>query len=213
MKVAIFSESNADEVAIRILVDGILGTRTEVPSPMPPIRSRGWGAVLRDLPMALRHLHYQSDAHAMLVVLDSDRSPLHRASDCQSAKPPKKCRLCQMATILTQVQNTLAPRPTYGPLRMALGLAVPQIEAWYLAGRDPHVSEAAWMVGLQSGKPPYTGGSLKKQVYGTDEPLLEMETSRAKEEAERIVREGKLSLLEQLFPGGFGSLAGDVRSW
>ena len=68
-------------------------------------------------------------------------------------------------------------------------------------------------MGLQSGKPPYTGASLKEQVYGTDEPLLEMETSRAKQEAERIVRDEKLTLLEQLFPGGFGALAGDVRNW
>jgi len=35
----------------------------------------------------------------------------------------------------------------------------------------------------------------------------------AKEEAERIIREGKLALLEQLFPGGFGTLAAEVRSW
>lgn len=213
MKVAILSESSADEAAIRILVEGILGTRSEIPSSMPPIRSRGWAAVLRDLPMALRHLHYQSDADALVVVLDSDRSPVHRPSDCQSAKPAKKCRLCQTAAILTQVQNTLARRPSYGPLKMALGLAVPQIEAWYLAGRHPHVTEAAWIVGLQSGKFPCTADSLKEEVYGTNEPLLELETARAKEEAGRIVREGKLVRLEQLFPGGFGSLAADVRSW
>ena len=75
------------------------------------------------------------------------------------------------------------------------------------------MSEAAWIVGQKSGKFPYTPDSLKRSVYGTDEPLLEMETSRAKQEAERIVRDEKLTLLEQLFPGGFGALAGDVRNW
>jgi len=213
MKVAIFSESSADEAAIRILVEGVLGTQTEMPSSMPPIRSRGWGAVLRDLPMVLRHLHYQTDADALVVVLDSDRSPVHRPAGCESAKPVKKCRLCQMAAILTQAQNTLPSRPSYGSLKTALGLAVPQIEAWYLAGRAPHVSEAAWIVGLQSGKFPYTPDSLKEELYGTNEPLLELETARAEQEARRIVREEKLGLLEQLFPGGFGALAADVRSW
>ena len=213
MKVAILSESSADEAAIRILVEGVLGEGTEIPFSMPPIRSRGWAAVLRDLPMAFRHLYYQSDADALVVVLDSDRSSLHEPSDCESAKLAKKCRMCQTATILTQVQDTLPPRPVYPPLKTALGLAVPQIEAWYLVGRDPHVTEAAWIVGLQSGQFPYAARSLKQEVYGTSEPLLELETARAEEEARRIVREGKLPRLEQLFPGGFGAFAADVRSW
>ncbi len=213
MKVAIFGESSADEAAVRVLVDGLLGERTETPSSVPPIRSRGWGAVLRDLPMVLRHLHYQSDADALVVVLDSDRSPVHRQAECQSARPAKKCRLCQTAAILARAQETLARRPVYGPLKTALGLAVPQIEAWYLAGADLHVSEAAWIAGSPPGKWPYTSDALKTAVYGTNQPPLELETRRAEEEATRIVREGKLPLLEQLFPGGFGALAADVRGW
>jgi hypothetical protein len=213
MKVAIFSESRADEAAVRILVEGLLGRKTELPSSTPPIRSRGWGSVLRDLPMVLRHLHFQTDAEALVVVLDSDRSRAHEVTECESATSRKKCRLCQMSEIVADVQNTLPPRDLYGRLKTGLGLAVPQIEAWYLAGRDPHVSETAWIVGLQSRQPPYTSKSLKEKVYGTDDPSLELETERAKEEARRIVDEGKLPLLEQHFPGGFGALANDVRNW
>ena len=79
MKVAVLSESPADEAAIRILVEGLLG-RTIEPPPMPPIRSRGHDAVVASLPTVLKHLHYRTDAEALVVVLDSDRSPVHDPS-------------------------------------------------------------------------------------------------------------------------------------
>lgn len=212
MKVAVFSESSADEAAIRVLVDGLLGKKTEPPA-MPRIRSRGWNAVFRDLPMVLRHLHFQTDAEALVVVVDSDRSPVHVETHHKPGRAEEECRLCQIKDILDRVQRRLPPRDPYAPVKTGVGLAVPQIEAWYLVGRDPHVSDAAWISGQKSGKFPFAREHLKRQVYGTDRPSLDLETRRAKEEAERIVREGKLALLERLFPGGFGSLAADVRSW
>lgn len=212
MKVAIFSESSADEAAIRVLVDGLLGKKTAAPQ-MPPIRSRGWNAVLRSLPTVLRHLHYQTEAEALVVVLDSDRSPPHVETHPEPGGPGEKCRLCQMLRIVRGLQNELPARHMYGRIKTALGLAVPQIEAWYLVRRDPHVSEAAWISAQQSGQCPYAREHLKPKVYGTDRPSLELETRRAREEAERIVREGKLPVLEKSFPGGFGALANDVRDW
>lgn len=212
MKVAVFSESGADEAAIRILVEGLLGQEAESPS-MPGFRSRGWNAVLRDLPMVLRHLHFQTDAQALVAVIDSDRSPVHTDAHRQPGGAEEKCRLCQVIDIVDQVQRGLRPRDPYGPLRIALGLAVPQVEAWYLVGRNPHVNEGAWARGLKSGKLPYTGGSLKQQVYGTDEPPIGLEEERAVEEARRIVDDGGLESLERLFPDGFGRLAKEVRSW
>lgn len=212
MKLAVFSESSADEAAIRILVEGLLEEKTEF-APIIPIRARGWQAVLQYLPNVLRHLHYRTDADGLVAVVDSDRSPVHQESHATQEDAMERCRLCLMRRIVNDVCNGLRPRQGYAPLKIALGLAVPQIEAWYLAGSDPHVSEAAWIVGLESGKPPYTADSLKQQVYGDKEPLIALETERATQEAERIVREGRLPLLEQLFPGGFGALAADVRSW
>jgi len=211
MKVAIFSESSADEAAIRVLVDGLLEEKTVAPS-MPPIRSRGLGAVLRDAPMVFKHLQYGTDAEALVIVRDSDRTPVHVESHNQPGAHHPKCRLCEMRGIVEQVTSQFR-RQGYAPIKTALGLAVPQIEAWYLVGRDPHVSEAAWISGQKHGKFPYAREHLKRKVYGTDWPSLELETRRAKQEAERIVREGTLPQLEQLFPGGFGALANDVRNW
>jgi len=211
MKVAIFSESSADEAAIRLLLDGLLGEKTVAPR-MPPIRSRGWNAVLGSLPMVLRHLHYQTDAEGLVVVVDSDRSPAHAEAHDQPGRRDPKCRLCEMLSIVDGIKHQFQ-RQGYTPIKTALGLAVPQIEAWYLAGRDPHVSEAAWISGQQSGQFSYAREHLKPKVYDTDRPSLELETRRAREEAERIVREGKLPVLEQLFPAGFGALAKDVRNW
>lgn len=213
MKVAVLSESPADEAAIRVFVEGLLGERSEPPSSMPPIRSRGCDAVLAILPAVLRHLHYQTDADALVVVVDSDLSGVHQEAHAQPGGVDQTCRLCRIKAIVRQVQRELAPQDPYTPVKTALGLAVPQIEAWYLVGRDRHVNEAAWIRGLSSGDFPYTGNTLKQKVYGTDRPSLRLETECAREAAERIVREGDLSRLEQLFPGGFGALANDVRSW
>lgn len=96
---------------------------------------------------------------------------------------------------------------------MALGLAVPQIEAWCLVGRDPHVSEATWNNARKDGKFAYPSNQLKQQVYGTDRPSLALEIERASQQARRIVDGGKLPQLEKLFPRGFGALADDVRRW
>jgi len=212
MKVAVLSESGADEAAIRILVEGLLGKETQRPA-MPPSRGRGWGAVLRDVPMLLRHLHFHTDAEALVLVLDSDLSPVHGQAHNRPGGANRKCRLCRMKATVAEVQSQLRPRQGRPPIRTALGLAVPQIEAWYLMGRDRHVNEASWIGGQESGRFPYPRETLKAKVYGTGRPSLELETRRATEEAQRIVCEGKLARLEEIFPGGFGALANDVRGW
>jgi len=212
MKVAILSESPADEAAIRILVDALLGRALEPPA-MPPLRSRGYPAVVRQLPTVLRHLYYRTDAEALVVVIDSDDSLVHDPSHEQAAAASPDCRLCEAQRILGRVQTELASKRVRPVVKTAVGLAVPSIEAWYLAGRDPHVCEAAWIQGQQSGRPPYDRLVLKKKVYGTDRPALSLEIERAKAEAERIVRNGALSHMEQLFPGGFGPLAREIRAW
>jgi len=214
MKVAIVSESPADEAAVLILLVGLLQQPIEVFS-SPTLRRRpgGWTGVLRTIPTVLRHLYYNTDADALVAVLDSDRSVVHQAAhDAPDAAEPD-CRLCELKSEVARIRGFLRPVEGRQPLKIALGLAVPQVEAWYLTGQDPHVSEAAWLSGLLSGTLPYDSKSLKTKVYGTDRPSLDLETRRAREEAERIVRDGKLPLLEQLFPGGFGALAADVRGW
>jgi hypothetical protein len=211
MKVAIFSESSADEAAIRVLLDGLLGEETVAPQ-MPPIRSRGVEAVRQNAPMVLRHLRYRTDAEALVIVQDSDRTPPHVEAHDQPGGSDPNCRLCEMWSILEPVTTQFRKQGLFS-IKVALGLAVPQIEAWYLLGHDPHVSEASWINARKQGRSPFSREELKRKVYGTDRPSLELEITRAKEEAERIVREGRLADLEQSFPGGFGVQAGDVRSW
>ncbi len=69
----------------------------------------------------------------------------------------------------------------------------------------------SWLRGLQTRSCPYTRHSLKRDVYGTDRPSLELETRRALEAAQLLAQ--NLPLLERLFPNGFGSLAQAVRGW
>jgi hypothetical protein len=96
-------------------------------------------------------------------------------------------------------------------IKTAIGLAVPAIEAWYRCGLDPHVNEATWARKLKSEKVVYTRRSLKFRVYGTERPSIKLETARAIEAANQLAND--LSVLEGLFPCGFGAFARDVRSW
>ena len=76
MKVAILCESPSDEAAIRILVDGILGIRTERAK---ALEARGWPSVRDILPIVIRQLYYHTDAEALIVIGDSDDSQIGRA--------------------------------------------------------------------------------------------------------------------------------------
>src|SRR5258705_5720411 len=93
MKVSIISESPADEAAIRILIEGMLGRQTQsvVPS---SVRSPGISGALKILPAALRELHYHKDVEALIVIVDSDKTPVHRDMHEQPGGVDNRCRLC-----------------------------------------------------------------------------------------------------------------------
>ena len=77
---------------------------------------------------------------------------------------------------------------------------------------DPQASEAAWLLKLQAGKAGvHIRRALKKEVYGTERPSLVIETARATEAAARLASD--FSLIQSLFPNGFGLFARDVRGW
>src|SRR5262249_12372952 len=108
----------------------------------------------------------------------------------------------------------LKPRQVRSQLKVAIGIAVPAIEAWYLAGRDRQVGEAAWKSSSQAGKRPLAKSHIKQlklQVYGTERPSLERETECAVNEVRRII--GKLQAIEAAFPMGFGLMAQQIRGW
>lgn len=210
MKLAVFSESSADEAAIRILADALLDCET-VPPDMPRLRARGWPSVLQLLPAVVKHLHYRTDADGLIVVADSNRSPVHHGPADQECSAAGKCRLCLLRKAMVQTQAQLRPVAARSLLKVAVGLAIPTIEAWYLCGVESGISENAWRQGLDSGPLPYTNNRLKQKVYGTDRPSIELETEKAREAAQRLT--GDLGRLERQFPIGFGALAAALRDW
>jgi hypothetical protein len=209
VKVAILSESPADEVAIRVLVEAVL--REPIHLVQGGLQARGWPNVAQILPAVLRHLHFNTAADALVVVVDSDDSVVHSpAHDAPDYYHPL-CRMCQLRGIFRRTTKKLPPAHGRGRVLRGLGIAVPAIEAWYLCGRDASVTEAAWTKGQAAGIVPYSRKELKARVYGTERPSLRLEVERALQEVRR--HRGDPRRLEFDFPIGFGSLAEDIRSW
>jgi len=58
---------------------------------------------------------------------------------------------------------------------------------------------------------PYTKKDLKRQLYGTSHPSLAIETDAMKEAATRLSKD--LTVIEKLFPDGFGTLLKSLKEW
>jgi hypothetical protein len=202
MNVAILCESDADAAALRVLTEAIL----EMPiAPVTiPRRHSGWPAV-RNLLTAIMKGAYWSEADALVVVADSDESPVHSDAHLQTREP--KCRFCYLREEPDACIGTLSRRASGRPFQVVIGLAVPCLEAWLLADRNPHVSETAWITGVAARKPPYTRQALKTELYGTDRPSLALETTKMQEAAQRVV----IQQLEVRFPNGFAPFAQALR--
>jgi len=209
MKVALLSESPADEAALRLLVEGVLAEACVLVA--PGLRARGWPNVAQILPAVLRHLHFNTEVEGLAVVVDADDSVVHTAEHDAPGYFHPQCRLCQLRGIFHRTQKRFPRRHGRDRVLRGVGIAVPAIEAWYLCGQDPQVTELAWRDGQARGAPPYTRRDLKWRVYGTDRPSLSFEIQRAVECVRRHGRDPRR--LEADFPGGFGSLARDLRAW
>lgn len=208
MKLAILSESPGDEAALRVLVEYAVGRYTQL---TPMLRARGWPSVEQVLPPILRHLYFQTDADGLVVVVDSDDSPVHTAEHEAPTYHHPLCRICRLRAVFRRTLRNLPPRRNDTKVFRAVGLAVPAIEAWLLCGRDETVTEDAWLRGQMGGVLPYTRRELKRRVYGTERPSLPWEIRRAVEEVSR--HRGDLRRLENDFPHGFGALVRDLRGW
>ncbi len=210
MKVAIFSESPDNEIAIRILVDRILGQQTGA-ARLLELQTRGWSGVRGSLSAVLTDLHNRREAEALVVVADTDDSPVHQVEHEQPSSLELECRLCYLRDVIRRTQARLKPRAGQGPIKTAVGVAVSAIEAWYLCDIDPRATEAAWIQGLQSKHSPYSRDEFKKVVYKFARPSRAMRTQCASEAATRLVQ--GLPLLEKNFPIGFGALVRDLKTW
>jgi hypothetical protein len=212
MKIAILSESPADDVAVLALAEGLTGATIE-PVGIPWLRTRGWPSIRDVLPKVMQYLYYQTDARGLILVADSDRSPVHGRPAEPGLVCAEKCRMCLFLKAIARANNQLSAVAGRAALKVAIGLAIPSIEAWNCCGLDPQVNEAAWKRALDSGEYPYDSKQLKRTIHGTDRPSLEILLRTATKQSQRLVDGGQLPLLEKLFPIGFGSLATEVRSW
>lgn len=202
MRVAILSESQADETALRILVDAILGIATTAP-PALSLVSRGWSAVQANFPAVAKFLHYRTDAEGLVVVVDSNHTYL-------STNEPKN-RLRELQKLAQQCQGQFGAVADRIPLKIAVGVAAPAIEAWWLCKDHPHISEAAWEKGLNEKHDPYSKLELKRMLYGREYSSLEFLTQKMSEAARIVAND--LPTLERNFPNGFSTLANMLRSW
>src|SRR4051812_4932804 len=107
MKVALLSESLADEAVLRVLVGAVLGAPPQIVQ--AGLRARGWPNVAQVLPAVIRHLHFNTDADALVVTCDSDDSVVHvEAHDAPGYFHPQ-CRMCQLRAIYRQTVKKLPP--------------------------------------------------------------------------------------------------------
>jgi hypothetical protein len=145
-----------------------------------------------------------------VVSCDSDDSVVHTEAHNAPGYFHPHCRMCQLRGIFHRTAKKLPPAHGRARVLRGVGVAVPALEAWLLCGRDPAVTEAAWIEGQDRGRVPYMRWELKKRVYGTDRPSLPHEIRCAQHELERIRRDPRR--LENDFPS-FAALANDVRNW
>jgi hypothetical protein len=209
MKIGFYCESPADQAARAVIAEGILG---QPPEPISmDLAAHGVTSIFSALDGVFRGVHYHSDAEALVVVIDCDDTALHDPAHDTPGGDEEDCRLCQARKIIDRARRQLKPRKALPALKVAIGLAVPAIEAWYLVGKEHQVGEAAWRAGLAAGRPPFTRPQLKELVYGKDRPSLERLRECAVTEARRII--SNVRAIEDAFPAGFGLMAQEVRSW
>ncbi|MHB8736909.1 MAG: hypothetical protein ACYC6M_16520 [Terriglobales bacterium] len=209
MKIGYYCESPVDRAAMAVFTEGLLGAPPE-PISMD-LEGRSVPAFFSALGGVFRGVHFNSDAEGLIVVVDCDDTELHVPAHDAIPGGGEGCRLCQARKIIAQARKQLKPRQGRPELKVAIGLAVPAIEAWYLVGKNHQVGEAAWNTGLAAGRPPFTRPQLKKLVYGLDRPSLEHMTECAVREARRIIL--NIEAIETAFPAGFGLMAHEIRSW
>ena len=207
MKVALLSESPADEAVLRVLVDALVGEPAQVAP--AGYRARGWPNVIQVLPAVIRHLHFNTDVDTLVVTCDSDDSPVHTEAHEAPQYYHPHCRMCQLRAVFRQTSKRFPSAHGRLKVRRVVGVAVPALEAWLLCGRDSDVSEAAWINGQQAGRLPYTRAELKFRIYQTERPSLPHEIQCALRETERHRRD--LRRLEYDFPG-FSALMKDLKS-
>src|SRR5207253_8168840 len=87
-------------------VAALLGAEVELYA--RSFRAHGWSTVFNLLPGVLRELHYNTDVDALAVVMDSDRTPPHRAEHDRPGGLDLNCRMCRLRQVIEREQGRLA---------------------------------------------------------------------------------------------------------
>ena len=202
MRVAILSESAADEKALRILVDAVLGVRT-TPLQDLPLQARGYHAVREALPAIIKFVTFRTDAEGLVVVVDSNHSSLEATTG--------ENRLREFGDLIAKTRAGLGARSGRPALLIAHGVAAPALEGWLLCRRDGQIGEASWEKGLRDQRDPYTKLDLKRRLLDVEFPSSELRLQKMTEAATEVASD--LAHLERQFPNGFGTLARQLREW
>ncbi|MCH8822127.1 MAG: hypothetical protein IH984_01340 [Planctomycetes bacterium] len=210
MRIGILSESKVDETAYKILVEGILDKPVEI---IKSYRKRGggWIAAKNQVIPIIRDLH-RTDADGFVFVADSDSTLPHNSAHEDQSDGNPDCRLCQIKKLVENILGTLPARAGRAPLKVAIGMATPAIEAWLLSGIERNCTEA-WFREEQS-KGRLSGQArrdLKIKKYGSLQASANIRMLRTLENANRIAED--LDALEQRFQFGFGHLRKSLAEW
>lgn len=211
MKIGVLSESPADQAAIRILVNRILNIEV-APTDFPLRARQGFPHLRKLIRPALLHTYYNTDAAGLVVLADSNGSPLHESG--RPAPCSRECRYCYISGELNRAAESVRPTDfrQKNPLRFAVAIAAPAIEAWYLCGSDAVASEEAWIAKLRAGaKAAAYIRDLKTRLYGTAYPKSAATMGIAVQRSQRLAE--RLGELERCFPAGLGAFAAQLRSW
>ena len=210
MKITFFGESKSDDVILRHLIEGILEEKIEEKDVGKKLQFRSSSHLVKNLPVVIRSVHYNSDAEFLVIASDSDDTPVHIAE--HDINENEKCHICLLRKIVDKLLNEFQSGGQE-ILKIAVGVSVPAIEAWLLFGKNPHVSENYWIRFQNSEKITYTRKKLKKELYGGEHIPENIRIETAKKAIQRIVENDLLSDLENAFPQGFGSLSNEVKTW
>ncbi|MGE0482296.1 MAG: hypothetical protein AB7Q17_17700 [Phycisphaerae bacterium] len=213
MKLALLAESSYDEKSLGTVLTGALGAGTAPAAGTPVARNPGWPAVLNILPNVVRAAYFNSDGDALVVLADGNGDTLHTPAH-NSVRDPL-CRVCMLrqAADAAVAGCVRKPRPAGVPLRVGIAVAYPAIEAWYLCGERPEMSEAHWARFLAQNPSGVTERKrqLKRLLYGTDRPSTAQIAEKSQAAAARLA--ANITPLVELFPMGFGAMFHDLTSW
>ena len=206
MNVAILSESESDEAGVHILAEAVLNRSLQILPKKLRAPTRGWTGMFDLLPAVFSALHWNPAADG---VIDSDDSTPHTDAHEAAGFTDSQCRYCRLHQRIQLLHASMRPRPGQ-PLRVAIGLAVPAIESWYVHGIDIHSTEARFQR-----ESPQALTNLRRQLkmtaYGAAAVPQRVLTAKAIEHCTRIAAD--IGSLQQAFPSGFGTFARSLRLW